>query len=348
MKITKKKTRPTKVEREHLVKVLTVAAIGLTKRESIEQSDAYVFTKKYLITFNGEIFTRCPNPLSGVQGAVPAQELHQLLAKFPDPEVTFQVVGGELHIRGKRRKAGISLQKKISLPFDDVPLVVPAKWRGVSEKLSGVLTQAARVCGKDETLPITTVVHVTKKFVESSDNFRIFRYTMPTKFPRSVLIPASSIAALGGLVFERVSINKDYLFLEMPDEHLIAVRCVKMIYPDIGPLLRLKRPKKITLPSNMEDIISRADVMQETAFDASVTVTIEANRLELESRKDKGWYRESKTIDYDGERLKFTVHPRTLEDVLSKKKTVWVDEAASKMKLRVKEAEFVISLEMED
>lgn len=331
-----------KIDRQDLLGVLNVASVGLTPREIIEGSNAFVFTGENLVTFNGEILTRVKSPLEGVKGAVPAQDFLKMLSRFPDDEVEVTVKGEEVRIKGKRREAAITRMKDVTLPVDDIP--TPEKWKELSPALMGTLLQAARVCGRDETQPRTTEVHVTPELVEASDNFRLFRSVMETGLKKEVLIPASSLETIGGLVMESISQRGGWVHFQTKSEHVISVRCSKAPYPDLSTLLELENAKKITLPGNLTDVLSRAEVMHETAGDALVSVAIEEGKLTLKAQKESGWYRESKKIKYEGDPLRFSVHPKFLEDVLTKTRRVLI--GGNRMRIEAGEAVFVVSLEV--
>jgi hypothetical protein len=329
------------VEREKLLRALTVARTGLAKKEGIEQSNFFVFTKTSLITFNSWILTRVRTPLKGIVGAVLADDLYPILMKFPDPEVEVTTHKGELRIKGRRRELALAMQSEIHLPYKEVPS--PGEWEKVPEKLSGILLQAARCCGDDETQPTQTVVHLCPDMVEACDNSRLFRYQLQTGVPET-LIPASSLESVNGQTIKAVSRTKGWIHFLLPGKHQMSLLLVKAKYPDLTHLLEIEKPRRVNLPSNMEDILSRAEMMQEASFDASVGVTLEKGRMTLTSRKDTGWYRESKKVDYKAEPLRFSVHPKFLQEVLAKKKSVYV--GGDKMKLVDEEATFVISLEI--
>lgn len=330
-----------KVDRQEVLKALTVASVGLTKREILEQSNAFVFVDGEVITFNGEILTRGKSPLE-IEGAVPAEDLLKILSKLPDEEVDIRMRSGEMIVKGKRRSAGITRMSDVHLPFEDVPK--PKKFRPIPEVLMGVLRQAAYVCGRDETQPRTTEVHVTPSMVESSDNYRLFRYEAETGFREGALIPAASINAIGPLTIEAVSQRGGWVHFRVPGGATLSLRGSVGDYPDLGPHLELDSPEKVILPRNLADILARAEVMQDSDYDAIVDVTIADGMLTLKASKDSGWYRESKRIKYDGRPLRFHVHPRFLADVLQKTNKVLIRE--DRLKLVAGEAVFVVCLEV--
>lgn len=330
-----------KINRKELHETLTISAKGLTKREILAQSNAFIFAGDSLITFNGEVLTRTKNPLD-IQGAIPADDLLALLAKFPDEEVEVLIKGEELVVKGSRRAAGITRCAEIELPYDDVP--TPKNWGAVPPDLMKVLLQGARVCGKDETQPRTTEIHVTPDMVEACDNFRLFRYMINTAFKKEVLIPASSLESVGNLRATHVDIRKGWVHFKTPSKHIISIRCSSGEYPDLGPMMKLKDPEKVRLPKNLGQILSRAEVMHETAYDARVDITIAEGKLMLKATKEAGWYRETKKVRYAGRPLKFSVHPKFLEEVLKKANQVLI--GGNRIKFESGNEVFVVCLEV--
>lgn len=311
----------------------------------MEQSNAFVFADGELISFNGEVLTRIKNPLEDLDGvAVVAEDFVSLISKFPDDEVDVSVVGSEVRLKGARRNAGLKLQAEVLLPYGGVPKA--KRWTPVADQFVAVLVQASRVCGKDQTQPRTTEVHVTPEAVEASDNFRIFRYALKTGLKKdSTLIPASTIDRIGSLSgASKVSETSGWLHIRTKTGHVVSLRGNASDYPDLTPHLTLKKSKLVTLPSNLGDILGRADVMHETAQDAVVSITIKDGKLSLKAEKDSGWYRESKKITYDGPALTFQVHPKFLQDVVSKTRKVRI--GGNRMKIKSGSAVFVVALEI--
>lgn len=330
-----------KINREELLKILTVAAVGLTPREVFEQSHSFVFTKKRLVTFNGEVFTSIETPLPEIRGAVPAEDLLKLLGKFPDEEVEVVVEDSELRVKGgKRRAFGVTMGAEVHLPYKDVP--EPGEWLEIPAELPGTLLQAARVCGRDEAQPRTTEVHVTSSVVEACDNFRLFRYKMETGVEGELLLPASSIEAIGDIPPKKMSIASGWLHLKTKKGHQISLRCSTGKYPDLTTVLQLKSPKKIQLPPNLGDILARAEIMQD--YNSMVGVEISEGSLTLNARKETGWYREQKQVEYSDDPLKFEVNLRFLQEILAKTRKVSIGE--NKMQIKSGEAVFVVCLEV--
>lgn len=338
-----------KVDRASLLQALTIAHVGLTSRELLEQSNSYCFTGEHLVTFNGEILTRVANPVEGLVGVVPAEDMLGLLGKFPDDEVDITRKGEELRIKGNRRAAGIALQVEVTLPYGDVPL--PKKWKAIDGPLLGTLFQGALICGTDETKPITTAVRIAPDMIDATDNYRMFRskletgYEMPKK-RKEILVPASSLQAISSMLIRHTCYREGWIHFRTKSKHTVSIRTTSIEYPDLTDSLKLVKPNKVVLPSNLVDILQRASVCQDNSFDASVSITIEAGELTLKAKKDAAWFRENKSIKYDGPPLRFSVNPKVLEEVLQKTRRVTV--GGNKLRIESGETVFVISLEVGD
>lgn len=331
-----------KINRTSLLELLNVASVGLTARELLEQSNAFVFHNGELITFNGEILTRVTSPLEDVEGAVSADDFYKLLSKFPDDEVEIFVKGEEIRVKAGKRSAGMRRGAEVFLPYSDVPR--NKTWHDAPAGLMGTLLQAARVCGRDETQPRTTEVHVTPDRIEASDNFRLFQCMLETGFEAEALLPATSVEKIGAVIPKQIAHRGGWFHVKNRDGHKIAVRCSSGDYPDLEPHLQVEDQRKVVLPKTLVEILSRASVMHETAFDACVTVKIEEGQLTLTAKKETGWYRESEKVKYRGPALRFDVHPKFLEDVLSKTRTVRI--GGNRMKIATEDTTFVVCLEM--
>ena len=108
-----------KVNREQLLNQLEAVLPGLSTRELIEQSSCFVFKDGKVLTFNDEI--ACVQTCKiGIEGAVPAMPIVNLLRKMVEEEITILPVndGKGLRIKGKRKQATIPMEAEIQLPIE--------------------------------------------------------------------------------------------------------------------------------------------------------------------------------------------------------------------------------------
>lgn len=327
------------INRGTLLAKLNETIIGVSTKEMLEQSNNFVFTGGKIITFNDDIMCRADSPLD-FDVVVNATEFMELISKLPDDEITVMLAEGEILVKGKNKKYGLVASTEVTLPYNVVPS--PEKWHKLGEGVMGVLQQAGRVCGNDDGKFLSTCVHVTPDRVESCDNLRMFRQNGPTGFPGEVLIPAHSILELDKTEMSRVSICKGWLYFRTTGGTEIACRCYHAEYPDVGALLEMDGAEKVTLPANLGEMIERAEIFNPADQEAMIGVKISENEMTITSRKESGWCKERKSIEYTGRALDFEISPKFLVEVLKKTRDVVVDER--KMSLAGQSFSFVVCL----
>jgi DNA polymerase III sliding clamp (beta) subunit (PCNA family) len=192
---------------------------------------------------------------------------------------------------------------------------------------------------------MATLVHITPTKIEACDNHRLFVAGLKTGFPQSVCIPAISAIAVSSLPITHVSIGEGWAHFKEEEGGTVAVRTSQERYhKSVEDLLKMDDPKQVKLPSNMAELVERAQVMNESDYDSKVMIKVADGQLTIMSRKDSGWYRERKKVKYTGTPLRFSVHPKFLADVL--KRTDIVSISKDRLKLTVENVEFVVLLDV--
>jgi len=315
-------------------------AVGLSRKELLEQSNCFIFQGGRVSTFNDEIMAEADSPFD-IEGAVPAELLLKLLSKFPDEVLAVTSDSTELKIKGKRKKAGVAFSADIHLPISEVPTA--SEWHELGEEIPPMLRRAAMTCGNDETQYQTTCVHVTENMIEACDNYRLFRATMPTGFPSEILIPGPIVGAICRFTLTEVSVGEGWCFFKTKEGVDLSVRCSHESYKlKTDDVLNVQGGERLSLPVDLPSILERAEIMVETGYDATVLVNIEEGRMSVKSRKDGGWYQESKKVKYKGPGIAFEVHPKFLAEILDFTRRVVV--ADGRMKLSKAPIEFVVGL----
>lgn len=341
-----------KISRGELLAKLNEASIGLGQgvNKTVAQSDCFIFTtideNPTLITFNDEIMVRCPSPLD-FDVIVQATELLAILARIPDDEITVSLINGEFRIKGKTksRVAGLVTQAELAMPLDQI--AAPGKWHRLGEGAARLMQQAAYVCGDDEAQYLATCVHVTPDRVEACDNKRMFRADMATGFPGEILLPASSLHELEGLEILKVSIGEGWCHFKTSGGGVISLRCSHEPYhAGLDAVLEMTDPVKLVLPAELKDIVQRAEVFQDAKFNTRIGIRLSDGLLTITSRKESGWYREKKGIEYAGRDIFFEIQPQFLCEMLERTRDVLVDDR--KMKAESSGVQFVVTLSVKE
>lgn len=328
------------VNRMEVLSRIENAMVAVMAAPILEQSNAVVFENGELISFNGEILTRQPSPFGmGVTGAIPAADLVQVFKRFPDEVLQVETKEGELIIRGKKRSAGMRMMAEVLLPYKNVPEA--GKFGTFSKKLIERIRQASGACGKDETNPRSTHVHVTENMVEATDGFRYFRANFPTGLEREFLIHSAIIGSISKHSLQEISIS-DEGWIHFKTTGDLKISCIcnildyygRKIFDDIMKA----EGKDIELPENMDDILSRAEIMEPSITatgkaDSRVEISLSDNRLVIMSEKENGWFKEQKKVSYSGPAFTFCINPAFLRQMLSKTKKMRVSDHCATMEV---------------
>jgi len=331
-----------KIKRKELLSALGMVEPGLSSKLILEQSDCFVFHRGLVVTFNDEIMAsaRCD---IGCDAVVGSADFRKVVSKFPDDELDIVQRKGELVVKGDRRSAGHLCSAEIHLPIDAVPAPPKKSWSPIGEGIADILRQAADACGSDESQNLSTMVSVTPGRIEACDNYRLFRYDGDHGFQNPVLIPAASVRAISGRGLSTVAMGEGWVYFKTDAGAVYSVRCSHEPYHEgMDKLLELDGGERVRMPAELGGIIDRALVMNESGFDSNITVGLSDGELMIHARKDAGWFRERRTIKYQGRSLTFAINPRFFIEVLERTHTVYVTD--QKMKITVGPIQFVLSL----
>lgn len=332
------------IGRGALLSKLTEVAIGLSSKEELEQSNCLVFKGDNLVTFNGEIMAMTDNPL-GFDVVVNAADFTGILEKIPDDEIIIKLREGELVVKGARRSAGLACVVEVTLPIDAVP--DPGKFTRLGEGVLSALQQAARVCGDDDSEYLTTVVHVGPDRIEGCDNFRLFRVDGATGFSADVLIPSTTIQILERAELTKVAIGEGWVHFKTAGGARVSCRCSHEPYHDsLDVLLKMDEAENITLPATLKEGIERAEVFNSGDYNSKMGIRIAEDELVITSRKEGGWYKERKRVEYSGRPLNFEINPKFLVEILGRTRDVSIDDR--RMKILSDRIQFVVCLTAKD
>jgi hypothetical protein len=329
-----------KVNRASFLATLQEVSIGISNKENLEQSNCFIFTGEHLIAFNDQILVRAESPVD-FEGVLLAADLMKAIEKLPDDEVDIVRQENEVVITGNRRSAGITCAAEVRLPYDTVPK--PEKWSKLVDGTAAMLQQAARTCGNDDTQFLTTVVHVTPERIEACDNYRLFRADGPTGFNGEILIPAGCLGALTKMAMIRVCIGKGWVHFRLGSGTVVSCRASHEPYHSgVDDLLKIKNGEDVSLPGNLDDIIGRASIMNESGYDARIGVAIQKGEITITARKDGGWYKERKKVTYTGQPIIFDINPAFLSEIM--KRTTDVIIGSGRLKIEIDNIKVVVSL----
>ncbi len=323
------------INRVEALKSLENAMVAVDVNRRLMQSDTFVFYKGNLITFNGEMRTIQTSPFGEeFEGSILAQDLLAVFKKFPDEKLKISEKEGELVVCGEERQAGVKTNQEILLPFKTVPKA--KKYKTISPNLIEEMLQASLICRRDDQHWEFTCVHVDAHFVEGCDGCRYFRSEFDTGLETPILIQAAIVKKFAKFDISEIDISSDgWVHFSTGYGFEVSVIMNKSEYfkrSVLDNFLEMPDGKEVYMPQNLDEILSRAEIMSETE-NASVDISVTQGEVSVFSQKKYGWFKEMEKVKYEGPAFSFSVNPTFLRNMLKKTNKLILNETRAKVKI---------------
>lgn len=301
------------VNREKLLQSLESVAPGLAVRELIEQSGCFVFRAGKIVTFNDEVACSIASPLQGVEGAVVAKPLLELLSKLPEDELDVQFGEGKFQVKGKGRRAEITMEAEVKLPVEAVE--DPKDWIKLEpDFLEGLgIASAVAANGKDANF-VLTCVHVHPDHLEACDNFQAVRYPVKTGVKESCLIRHLSARHVPPLGMVEMSVGNSWIHFRNAVGLVLSCRRWQEQYEDLNPIFDCTGDP-ITLPGGLNEAVDKAKIFSSDNVESDqVFVRIKDGRLLIRGEGASGKYEEQRKVTFAGD-VSFLIAPKLLVEI---------------------------------
>jgi DNA polymerase III sliding clamp (beta) subunit (PCNA family) len=319
-----------KINRERLLSDLELVKAGLSPREILEQSSCFCFQDGLVMTFNDEVSCRKETELN-IVGAVQAASLLAILDKVEEPDLDVREnEDGELEFKGDGKTFAIIKDAQIFLPVDRVEM--PEKWHPLPKELIEAIGLVKHCVSTDESRFLLTCVHIGPEFVESCDNQQVMRVTIKTGLKKDVLVRGTSIAHITSLAMDEIAMTQNWLHFRNQNGLIFSCRRYTEDYPSMDSVLNFKGTA-ITIPKGLAATCTRAAIFASSdgAADPAVRVSLMKGKVRILGEGLTGWYKEIKSIAYDGEPLDFFIAPDLLKHIAEK----YSDAEVSEERLKV-------------
>lgn len=308
-----------RVGREPFLRALEEVKPGLSVRDILEQSAAFVFRGGRVWTFNDEV---CCSAVSGLPkefvGVVRAKLLLSLVRKADDDALTLTDSGGpELSLSGRNWRCGLARDPAVLLDLEKVPKPKKDDWFPVAPDLCEAITLVQECAGKDAQQFVFTCVHIHPEWVEASDNDQLARYRVKTKVTEPVLVRRDCVKHVPTYDVTRMAVHDNWVHFRASNGTVISMVRFADKFHDLTAMLD-GNGVPATLPKSLSDLTLRAkDVSDETEEDR-VKVTLAANKVKVSARCDSGWFEAGQVAKYAGPRFSFLVSPKMLQNLVDK------------------------------
>ncbi len=304
------------VKRKELLQKLESVANGLSPRDILEQSSCFIFKGGEVITYNDEVACRVKVDLK-ITGAITASKLIELLRRLVEEDLDVEQEDGELVLIGKKRQAGIKMDKEILLAVDKIEK--PKEWKRLAEDFTDAVKVVVQCAGHDESMFTSTCVHLHPKFLEASDNYKMARYKLKTGFNDRALVRGSAIQAITQLGMTEFNESETWLHFRNPSGLIVSCKRYSDVdeFPDLTPWINSKGHPSV-LPKGLPEALSRANIFTSENTDEQnhVSIELKPGKVRIRGEGASGWYSETKKLTYNGKPMKFFIAPKLFMDLL--------------------------------
>ena len=309
------------INREEFIRKLESVQPGLAQRETVEQANCLVFYRERIHAFNDEIHCHCPSGFDKTaRGAVPAAKLLEQLQKWQEDEIGIDFTEAEVLITGKGQRAGIRMEREITLPIRDVEK--PTEWRELPAQFAEAVNVAQQCASKSNEDFKKTCVNLHPRWIEAWDNHQIARYKLKTGLKEPVLVRQQSIKHVVSLGMTHFSETAAWLHFKNANGLVLSCRRYVDEFPsdDLTKYLDLgEKRSKAQLPKGLAEAAEKAAVFTSEAEADLVRVKLKPGKAWVKGTGVSGWYeRGPMRVTYDGPRLEFLINPKLLSDIVTK------------------------------
>jgi hypothetical protein len=280
--------------------------------------NCYVFTDGWVMTFNDEVACRKKVGIS-VTGAVQATSLLNILQKLDDPELKVRENDkGELEFAGQKKGFGVTKDAEIFLPIDRVEMPADDRWRSLPKEFTEAVGLVQHCVSTDESRFLLTCIHLHPEFIEACDNLQVMRVKITTGLKKSVLVRGASLAHIVSLAMDEVSLTASWIHFRNQAGLIFSCRRYSEDYPDLEKITLVKG-HTITIPKGMVEASDRAAVFAtDKSGDPLVEVSLSSGAIRIRGEGLSGWYREAKSVNYEGPSMAFLIAPDLLKHISEK------------------------------
>jgi DNA polymerase III sliding clamp (beta) subunit (PCNA family) len=300
-----------KIKKLNLLNELELVSSGLSNREIIEQSDSFVFVDGTLFTFNEEVSCRIDSCLEDLTAAVKAKPLLEVLRKMTEDEIEINFDDSEFRVRGKRREAGIRLEKDIVLPIRTVEQT--EDWNSLPDDFDQAVQLVSQCTSKDESQFRLTCIHITPDELQATDNYQLSQYKTSVPISGSTLVRRDSLKAIVDLGMDQIAETENWLHFKNQNGLVVSCRRYEVEkFPDFSNIIEFTG-EKTKLPTGISDAVEKAQIFSSENLDTDlILVELKSGKLRIRGEGSNGWFTEVRKVTYSGNDLSFRIAPKLL------------------------------------
>ncbi len=282
-------------------KLASVGSKGLT----LDSSGHLLFFDSKMALKSSDAIMFCESPLPG-RFSVRLDLIVNLLSKIPADEISMKVGDDELLVEWESGSGGI---RKIEAD----PLVIeePETWHDAPESFNAVVKSACACANTEDSLRRAyNCIRISPNSVEATDGRQLYMHKWSVELEADVFVLADVVQKAVSQMdaISKIAMSDEYFFLSDVNDVCLAIRKADGSgFPKLSNVIDSLDGKQVKLPVIPSNALGVVKVFTEDTL-RKVLITIEDNKVVLESRIEDGWAREVIPCEYQDDPIKVAVN----------------------------------------
>ena len=317
----------TGIKTSELITALSKIKSGISTRGVVDGFGNYSLDDDFVRTYNDHICISYPFK-TGVVASVKAENLNAVLSKIDVENIELSVVDNSLLINGGNTKAGLIKTEGVK----HIP--INGEWKDLPEDFLHGLSLCSFSAADTMSMGILYCIHVNRKKLYSSDNYRISKYELSKEIRDTFLIPAKSAEEVSKFKVTKYLLDESWVHFKSDTGVIFSCRIVNGIYKDVDRFFEVEG-KEFVLPENIKKYVDSSLVMADgkREFEKKIEMTLSKDQIILRGETETGWIESKVPCQLDlEESFKVTINPVFLNEVLNKSTSIIVREGRALFK----------------
>lgn len=308
---------------------------GVERRDTVPQSSMFIFQGGYAYSCNENVICRVQLDL-GVEGAISATPLIEILSKYDDDKMSTYVENGVFVMSiGGNSRLRMNIEEEIIAPVETFKF--PEKFNKVPRGFPDMIRGVKNCVGKDIEAPLTMMVHVTPKYMESCNLFSLCRADTKLSKVGDFLIKGEALVPVAQINPVGQRATKDWWYFQSDTGAIYGARINRSTeeYPDLDPLLH-KEGVDLNIPKSVKEVCERMDVFCSENEDDQIDVSVGGNtggNFKMRATGHSGSLFEGYWIKYEGDLKRFRVSSDVLKHIVTNSSKCLISDSAITMTL---------------
>lgn len=327
------------INKEELVKTLSLLKPGLNKKEISQQTCHFVFADNQIFTYNGKICIMHPFACEE-EFSIRGEEFYRLISGISEEEIEITMITSEK--KGKRIKIkSDSTNSEMAVLAEDQKTVITnveklqkgmGKWKKLPEDFLEAISLCHFSTSPDLTTDVKACIHFEKNKAYSSDNYRISIFALNDSLDTIINIPGKSAVELINFPVVEYCFSNEWICFRTEEDVVFCCSTINGSFPTEKAekiFASLEELSTIELPSeDMKQLISDVLILATDESNAGkiVFVRLSNNELFIKTENELGFIEKVMDVDYESEEVSFKINSKLFVQILDKSCEMYIGE----------------------